>query len=154
MFLDVDGVLITDKIRGEDRNNKWGVDIFDPQNVTILNEILVETDADIILSSDWKYDHSLIELQEMFIFNKVIKYPVSITPMFKTDAMKLEGNRAGEIQEWLDKPNRNYKIDKFVIIDDYDLREQFPNNFVYCRNTKEGLSAKGIKEQIINILNG
>lgn len=154
IFLDIDGPLVTDKIRSEDRNNKWGVDIFDPQCVIILNQILGETGADIVLSSDWKYDHLLKELQEMFIYNKIISLPIDITPKYKTDALKLEGNRAEEIKEWLNLPNRNYKIDNFIVIDDYNLSEHFPNNFAYIGNTKLGLATEGIKEKIINILNG
>lgn len=152
-FLDLDGPIVTDKIRSEDRQNKWGVDIFDPQCVPILNEILLETGAEIILSSDWRYDRPLIDNQEIFLFNKIVKYPISITPKHKTDAMNLEGNRADEIKEWLNKSNRTYKITNFVIVDDLDMSKQFPNNFVKIKNTMEGIASKGIKEQIINILN-
>lgn len=152
IFLDLDGCMVTDKIRSEDRNNKWGVDIFDPECVLVLNEVLTIPDTEIILSSDWRYQHLLTEIQEIFLFNKIIKYPISITPKHKTDAMNLEGNRGDEIKEWLNKANRTFKIDKFIVIDDYDLRKHFLNNAVWCRDTMKGISAKGIKEEIIKIL--
>ena len=66
--------------------------------------------------------------------------------------MLLEFSRNNEIKEWLELSNRTFKIDKFVVIDDYDLRKYFPNNVVWCRDTMKGISAKGIKEEIIKIL--
>jgi hypothetical protein len=87
-----------------------------------------------------------------------VQSPIDVTPNFIREASNEVGgyirmfnkNREKEITAYIE---RNYnEIDKFVILDDADLKIH-PNNFVKC-NITEGLKEEGIKEKIIAILRG
>ena len=56
------------------------MDNFNDKSVKILNSILLETDAEIVVSSDWKLYCTLDELKEMFTKYGVIKKPIDTTP--------------------------------------------------------------------------
>ena len=56
------------------------MDNFNDKAVKILNSILLETDAEIVVSSDWKLYCTLDELKEMFTKYGVIKQPIDTTP--------------------------------------------------------------------------
>ena len=154
IFLDLDGVMCTSSCYGKGKNNKWKSYMFDSKCVSVLNFILQETGAEIILTSDWRVTYTLQEMREIFAHNFVLKLPIGFTPCCKTySGNNLEGGRADEIKEWFNlhmwKENSNIK---FVIIDDLNMHEFFPNNFVLCPNENEGIKRLGIKEKILEIL--
>ena len=60
------------------------MDNFNDKAVKILNSILLHTDAEIVVSSDWKLYCTLEELQEMFTKYGVYKSPIDTTPNFLT----------------------------------------------------------------------
>ena len=153
LFLDIDSVIVTTATQGLGKDNKWGVSMFDIKAVAVLNFILQETGAEIILSSDWRNDHTLQEMREIFCHFNVIRGPIGFTPNSKTyTAMNLESGRADEIEMWL--KIHAWKNDiKWVVVDDMNMIERFPNNFVHCPNHHVGIKRNGIKEKIIKILN-
>jgi hypothetical protein len=160
IFLDIDGVMSTAQCWGKGSDNEWGAYMFDPKCVKVLNEILKETDADIILSSDWKHHYTLHEMKCIFTHNKVIKGPVGFTPALPTNGMDLEGGRVNEIKLWI--KNNAWKNDtKWVAIDDMNMSETFDvngettgglTNFVHCKRVMEGLKQLGLKDKVINFL--
>lgn len=154
IFLDIDGVICTSACYGIGKNNKWDVYMFDSKAVAVLNFILQETGAEIILSSDWKNDHTLQEMREIFSHFGVIRGPIGFTPNSKTyTGMNLEGGRADEIKMWL--KIHAWKDDvTYVVIDDLPMGEFFPNNFVLCPREQEGIKRNGLKDNILTILNG
>jgi hypothetical protein len=152
IFLDIDGVICTTSVYGKGTNNKWGVYMFDVKCVAILNFILQETGAEIILTSDWRTQHTLQEMREIFAHNCVIRGPISFTPSMKSyEDNNLDGGRADEIKSWL--KTHAWKNDiKWVAVDDLNMGEFLEPNFVLCPNEHEGIKRKGIKEAIIEKL--
>jgi hypothetical protein len=159
IFLDIDGVLATEEDSWIPPHELYAYP-FNPNCVRIFNAILKETNVKIVLSSDWRliYQNDLVVLDEIFKYNSVVQSPIDVTPNFIREASNEVGgyirmfnkNREKEITAYIE---RNYnEIDKFVILDDADLKIH-PNNFVKC-NITEGLKEEGIKEKIIAILRG
>jgi hypothetical protein len=140
------------------------LDDFDKKAVDVLNEILEETDAEIVVSSDWKLHATLEELQEMYKEYGVIKSPISVTPrLSKFDESAsalfhyrgwLERIRCLEIEEWL----KQNEVDQWVAVDDLDMSDEYLRpglkNFVLTPLSTEGIKQLNIKEKIITILNG
>lgn len=152
IFLDIDGVIATTSCYGVARKNKWNSYKFDEKCVTVLNFILQETGAEIILSSDWRTHYTLQEMREIFAHNFVMKGPIGFTLSDNLYKIDLEGGRTQEIKMWL-KHNAWKNDIKWVAIDDLDMSEGLGDNFVLCKNEHEGIKRKGVKEKIIEILN-
>jgi hypothetical protein len=158
IFLDIDGILSTFGEYNRNRKKFW--DKYEIANdlklpyefnsvcVKVLNEILKETDADIILSSDWRTHWNLQELDNIFKFNKVIKSPMDVTEVFPTSFMFLEKNRAHEIDIYRQKHN----LENYVIVDDLDLLPFVPKERFVHTIEREGIKQSNVKEKILNIL--
>jgi hypothetical protein len=98
IFLDNDGVICLDNNWGG-RSRKWKeylktnpenhllimapvkyrFDDFDKKAVKILNEILTETGAEIIVSSDWRLHATLEELGDYYEAQGISKRPIGMT---------------------------------------------------------------------------
>jgi hypothetical protein len=151
IYLDIDGVLsLGSEIHP--KLTKWGyVHRFNAKAVSILNEILDVTNAEIVISSDWKLHYKLEDLKEIFTeFAHIKKAPMDITPSVKFSNMQLlEENRAKEILEHVDKIKPYF----WVAIDDLDLRNWIPDrHMVLCDRFMEGIKQTGKKKEIINKL--
>ncbi len=97
IFLDIDGVLNNDDTPGE-------FICWDPNLIKILNRIIEETGAKIVLSSTWrKIEYRCDAIKNDMKINYIGKTPI------------LWKKRGIEIQEWLDE---NPDVEKFVILDD------------------------------------
>lgn len=152
IFLDLDGVMCTSSCYGRGKDNKWDAYMFDHKAVAVLNFILQETGAEIIISSDLRYNYTLQEMREIFCHNNVIKGPIGFTPSCKTyTADNLEGGRADEILLWV--KTHIWKDDvKWIAVDDLNMDEKLYPNFVLYPNEQEGIKRTGIKEKIIEKL--
>jgi len=150
IYLDIDGVICL----GTEINpklTKWGyVYNFNPKAVVVLNDILKQTNADIIISSDWRTHFSITQLEEIFKWQKVIKVPIDVTPHKQYRTIEnIDEDRAFEIMEHVEI----HKPDKWISIDDLDLRKFLPeNNFVFVPRWLEGIKQTGKKQEIINKL--
>lgn len=142
---------------------------FDKQSIEVLNQILVETDAEIVVSSDWKKHATLDELGDYYIAQGIIKRPIGMTKLI-TDcvipegfpfhrAIKYEQDRSIEINQYLiDNP----QIKHWVAVDDLTLGININmsdgsskwglSNFVRCVSLNEGIKKNGVKEKIIEFL--
>jgi hypothetical protein len=150
LYTDIDGVL-SPSIDKFHINSKWGwIYNFDSKTVKIYNEILSSFDCEIIISSDWKYHHSLSDLGEIFEYYGVIKKPFDTTPHFTYKTYQhLEEDRAKEILIHVKENNP----DIWLSIDDYNLSKWINNeNFVQIHNPSIGLTNLN-KEEIFNKLN-
>jgi len=162
LFLDIDGVLATykqyvmNKKKFQDKNpiaKELNISYpFDPKCVKIFNEILDETGADIVLSSDWKELFNLKELDKIFKFNGVNKSPIDVTISELASFGNQTMNRAFQIGEYVTRNN----ITNYVVIDDLNVGKYMvitneENKFVLT-NDFEGIKQLGIKNKIINIL--
>jgi hypothetical protein len=151
IFIDIDGVLATAPCWNMSRDNKWDAYPFDKKAVKVLNEILSETGAEMVLSSDWKYYYTMSQMKEIFTeLNGVIKAPFDQTPMFPTNAMNLGGGRVNEVKAWLEDNVEKLGVTHWVAIDDLGMFEL--ENFAHCPKQMEGIKQSGLKEKILKFL--
>lgn len=180
IFLDNDGVIclgsnfgsrfkkqkrsVAETVADDTLSINYRFDNFDTKAIKILNTILSETDAEIIVSSDWRLWATLDELGQYYESQGIIKKPIGFTPSLKESQLDLysknmfEELRILEVNEWL----KNNPVESWVAIDDMDLG-RFINldgsvktglvNFVRTPRLYEGIKQSGTKEKIINILN-
>ena len=183
IFLDNDGVICLSNNWGG-RSKKWAkyrsenpesskqvsdapVDVrfdnFDEKAVRILNEILEETGAEIVVSSDWKYHATLEELGEYYLSQGILKSPVGVTKLLGQCEQPenfpwmrqwdLEQSRSLEIFQYLkDHP----EITEWVAVDDLNMGKDEPwkevwglENFVLTPRGNEGIKQSGIKDKIL-----
>lgn len=141
LFLDFDGVITTPESR-------WKID---ETKVKLVNRIVSETGAKIVVTSSWKLGYRIVDNFKEEINRK---YPNAewIKPLVDniygiTDSM---GSwRGDEIHRWLEDKD----VESYVIIDDdSDFREDQLFNFVQT-DTYEGITEREVK-LCIDILNG
>jgi tetratricopeptide (TPR) repeat protein len=184
VFLDNDGVICLSNNWGG-RYKKWAkyrsanpesssmlkeapvefrFDDFDKKAIKILNQILEETGAEIIVSSDWKLHATLDELGDYYEAQGIIKRPIAITPnLHEFDAETndmfmwkrwLERKRILEIEKYL---KDNPQITNWVAVDDLNMSPEFNGghgleNFVLTPRSSEGIKQCDIKQKIIALL--
>ena len=143
---------------------KLRFDNFDKKAVSVLNKILEETGAEIVVSSDWKNYANIEELGEYYESQGIIKKPIAVTPNlrdFDSDTSDmfswkgwLERIRCLEIQEWL---KRNHSVTHWVAVDDLNMSNEYLqpglDNFVLTPKSAEGIKQSGVKEKILKFLN-
>jgi len=153
IFLDIDGVLnhhtwCLGKEFKKRYCEKTGYDEtawFDPSSVDLLNQILKETKAEIVVSSTWRYSRNQELLQ--ILFDQV---NIKGTVLDKTPDLGLNKTRGEEIQKWLD--NTTLNIESYVIIDDdFDMLVSQKPNFINV-SADCGISEQNVQE-VIKILN-
>jgi hypothetical protein len=186
IFLDNDGVICLSNNWGG-RSKKWAkyrsanpetsryiddapvevrFDDFDKKAIKVLNEILEETDAEIVVSSDWRCHANLEELGEYFLSQGILKKPIGFTKLLGQcnqpenyewlHKWDLEQSRSLEILQYL---RDNPAITQWVAVDDLDMgkngeewKDWGLDNFVLTPNSNEGIKQLGIKEKIIKFL--
>jgi hypothetical protein len=161
---------------------EYRFDDFDKKAVKVLNEILEETGAEIIVSSDWKKHATLEELGDYYESKGIIRKPIAVTDLFAHEAVKwvengfipkdfpwlkydsLEQERHFEILHFLKENTQDLNITHWVAIDDLnmgieihtrygdEMREWGLTNFVWTLNESEGIKQCGKKEKIIKFL--
>ena len=188
IFLDNDGVICLSNNWGG-RLKKWAnyrsvnpdsskdkkdapvsvrFDDFDKKAIKILNEILEETGAEIVVSSDWKLHATLEELGDYYESQGIIKKPIALTPNIQnckdydsnfiwSPRWELEQIRTIEIKQYLhDHP----EVTHWVSVDDLKMGkigeswkdEWAIDNFVLTPKSNEGIKQSGIKEKILKCL--
>jgi hypothetical protein len=193
IFLDNDGVICLSNNWGG-RSKKWAkyrsanpetskqlsdapvevrFDDFDKKAVKILNEILEQTGAEIVVSSDWRLHATLEEIGEYYTSQGILKKPVGFTKLLGqfddpenfiwSRQWRLEQSRSLEILQYLkDHP----EVTEWVAVDDLNMgipqvHESWGEmemdwgltNFVLTPKSSEGIKQSGIKEKIVNYLN-
>jgi hypothetical protein len=183
IFLDHDGVICLSDNWGNrfKKQKKWGkrklsmstlsmpveyrFDNFDEDAVKVLNEILVETGAEIVVSSDWKNWATVEEMGEYYESKGIIKKPIAFTDSILYDdyddfpwhnKSELEQTRSLEIAQYI---GQNPVITHWVAIDDLNMSLTDVDgtswglkNFVLTPVNREGIKQSGIKEKIIKFL--
>lgn len=160
IFLDIDGVVATNKqfFTNRDKFQKKHPAMgelnvpypWDQRCVEILNEILDETNAVIVLSSDWRLHWNLHDLKGIFTWNGVKKSPIDVTVKDMFSEPELEKERVYEIMDYVISTG----IKNYVVIDDMDLGKFMEDKSKFVRTISgQGLKQTGIKDKIINKLN-
>jgi hypothetical protein len=193
IFLDNDGVICLSSNWGSrhKKQKKWGgrklsmtsrempveyrFDNFDRKAIKILNGILEETGAEIVVSSDWRLHANLEELGEYYTAQGIIKKPIATTDMFKDIFPRewsslrfrsdLELERSMEINHWLEN---HPEVTHWVAVDDLNMSVDFLSmhfsskdgsdakpgltNFVHTPRSYEGIKQCGTKEKILSFL--
>jgi hypothetical protein len=158
LFLDHDGVICLEEqwgLRFEVRKTNPShidatFDPFDEDAIAVLNEIIDATDCEIVISSDWRFHCSLNEMGDMFINRGIKKRPIGFTPSFR-GGLNLEKIRSKEIKTFLEE-NTHLGITNWVAVDDLDMEQFLLDNFIWSPYGL-GIKSKGVKENIINLLN-
>jgi len=141
LFLDHQGVMRLDPVCW--LAGKPELQDFDKGAVQILNEIIKETDCEIVVSSDWKLWVSLEEMKDFYISQGIIKSPIGYTLDKSSEIMSLDDLarlRVEEITQWLDDSD----VLIWVAVDDLDLRKL--ERFVFIESSLGIKSKKVIKE--------
>jgi hypothetical protein len=180
IFLDHDGVICL--------HNNWGsrfkkreedpfrnFDNFDKKSIKVLNRILVETDAEIVISSDWKYSSTLEEMRNFYRHQGILKAPIDFTPKIEEIGVdqdfpqaELEISRVREIKSWL---SSHPEVIEWVAVDDLYLGDpekspahsrainsvpekhrDFLSNFVHTKRPTEGIKQLGVEKTILSFL--
>jgi hypothetical protein len=148
-------------------------DNFNKKAINVLNSILEETGAEIVVSSDWKRWANLEEMGEYYLTQGIIKKPIDFTPSLSqctnydnntfpwSRQWDLEQTRSIEIKQYLqDHP----EITHWVVVDDLNMgktglyysmefeHEWGLDNFVLIPKSNEGIKQSGIKEKIVKFL--
>jgi hypothetical protein len=194
IFLDHDGVICLSTEWGGrfKKQKKWGgrklsmsngevpleyrFDNFNKKAVKVLNEILEETGAEIVVSSDWKNHATIEELGLYYEQQGILKKPIDFTDWSHqcdwhlkeytefpwVRQWDLEQCRSIEIKQYLvDHP----EITNWVAVDDLNMgktglyysmefeHEWGLDNFVLTEKDNEGIKQTGVKEKILKYLN-
>ena len=184
IFLDHDGVICLSSEWGSrfKKQNKYRrklsksieslpvdarFDNFNKKTIKTLNEILQETDAEIVVSSDWTQWANVKEMGEYYESQGIVKKPISFTPNLNectnygedfpwNPKWDLEQSRALEIKQYLeDHP----EVTHWVAIDDLDMGKNDEelkgwglDNFVLTPKSNQGIKQTGIKDKILKFL--
>ena len=118
IFLDIDGVMNSERYyKSVDRKIK-GWSRFDPTAVILIKKLIEEFDAKIVISSTWRFG-AVEMLKDELVKAGLIKY---LHKDWKTPQI-YPSHRGSEINMWLEK---HKDIENYVIIDDDNniLKEQ------------------------------
>ena len=187
IFLDNDGVICLANNWGgrfkkrREHTEKFGAlpdnempvqyrfDNFDRKAIEVLNSILEETGAEIVVSSDWRLHATLEELGEYYLAQGIIKKPIAVTERFKDIypsewsslrfRAELELERSMEINHWIEN---HPEVTHWVAVDDLDMSARYGDisgnlswgltNFVLTPLSREGIKQSGVKDKILNFL--
>lgn len=159
IFLDIDGVLNHEEYY--ERNNTLKKHIkpypdsdIDEKSMSNLNSIIEKTDANIVITSNWRIRRSIEELQDLFNYKGFKGKIIDKTPNLRTNNSIFRGN---EIHYWLSNNKDKlsielYKYRHYVILDDdSDMLYWQRNNFILV-DRFVGLTP-GVAFQAVKILN-
>lgn len=150
-------------------------DNFNKKAIAVLNEILEETGAEIVVSSDWKRWATVEELGEYYEAQGIIKKPIAFTKFLQecdvhnsatfpwSRTWDLEQTRSIEIKQYL---KEHPEVTHWVSIDDLNMgtlifdegwgekvhREWGLTNFVLTPSSTEGIKQLGVKEKVLKFL--
>ena len=181
MFLDNDGViclsnnwgsrvkkrkkLLDDSVRFSsvlDMPVEVRFDDFDKGAIEVLNRILEQTGAEIVISSDWRLYGTLEELGDYYLSQGISKRPSGFTPIIDefdestAQLLRWRGSsgkaRSLEIKKWLE----DNIVESWVAVDDLDMSNEYLqpglDNFVLTPKSSEGIKQTGVYEKILKFL--
>jgi len=151
-------------------------DNFNKKAIRVLNEILEETGAEIVISSDWKRWATVEEMGEYYESQGIKKKPIDFTPNLGQCTWYIDAYPAGYAwsREWETEQTRSIEIKQYLVnhpevthwvsVDDLKMgktclhysvlheHEWGLDNFVETPKMTEGIKQTGIKENILKFL--
>ena len=121
---------------------------FDVEAVSVLNNIIEETNCEIVVSSDWNMWVTLEEMGDFYIKQGILKRPIGYAFGLDDYKNRIEVRRSLGIMDWL---KNNPNVTNWVCVDDLDLKD-YITNFVWVEDTKNGIKLEKIKKEIKNYL--
>lgn len=142
IFLDIDGVLNSEEFL---KNNP--TQAIDKDSVSILKSIVDKTGAAIVMSSGWKlwFDDNMLPQDgySQYLYDILCDFNINLfgkTPDFSTEEIRTRKTfshiKAKEISSWLNE----HAVDKYVVIDDLDLRNEEINSHLVKINGQVGIT--------------
>ena len=129
----------------EENVDIFNEDMLDERAIVQLKKIVEATDAEIVLSSSWRWYKETRDKIHHQLRQKGIDF-VDTTPR----EIDITMSRGAEIKAWLDK---HPEVEKFVILDDDELQIEEYLPYHVKTNFKYGLTREKAAEAI-KILNG
>jgi hypothetical protein len=120
---------------------------FDPDAVKVLNQILDQTGAEIVVSSDWKLKTSIEGMCEFYQAQGIKKMPIDYTAWLPGPTAYHE-QRANEITAWL---QQHPEITQWAAIDDLYMGTWL-TNFVWAKNVHLGINDITVQQQLLEYL--
>lgn len=147
IFLDFDGVINTlqidnvpfDTVTGKINHNGFFFNIYSPNDMKVsnrqaimwLNKLCLETDAQIVIISTWRFDY---DNAVAALYNSGLDKNIKI--IGKTPYISLE-NRGLEINTFIENNLKNQEIKYVILDDDQDVSLEQKRHLVLC-NTYNG----------------
>jgi hypothetical protein len=143
IFLDIDGVLNSERFL---KNNQD--ETIDRKNVSILKNVIDKTGSVIVISSAWRlwFDDNMMpkERYSQYLYDILCEFDIKLfgkTPDFSTEEIRIKKAfsyvKAKEIIAWLDD---HEVVDKYVVIDDLDLKNDEINAHLIRTNGQVGIT--------------
>ena len=120
---------------------------FDSKAVAVLNDIIQQTGAEIVISSDWKRETTLSGMCEFYQKQGIEKMPLAYTDWLP-GAPTYHEQRAGEINTWLDQ---HPEITHWCAVDDLYMATWL-TNFAWAKCVDQGIKDPAVQDQIIQLL--
>ena len=120
---------------------------FDPKAVAALNDIIQQTGAEIVISSDWKRETTLSGMCEFYQQQGIKKMPLAYTDWLP-GAPTYHEQRAGEINAWLEQ---HPEITQWAAVDDLYMGTWL-TNFVWAKDVHLGIKDTTVQQQIIELI--
>lgn len=155
IFLDVDGVLNSEKFLEHNKNQA-----IDRNSIGILKNIIDKTGAVIVMSSGWRlwFDDNMLPQDgySQCLYEILCEFNLKLfgkTPDFSTEEIRTRKTfshvKAKEIIAWL---NEHEFVDKYVVIDDLDLKNEAINAHLVRINGQVGITEADARH-IIDMIN-
>jgi hypothetical protein len=120
---------------------------FDSAAVDTLNQIIDQTNAEIVIASDWKLKISLEGMRKFYQAQGIKKMPIDYTAWLP-GAPTYHQQRATEINTWLEQ---HPETTRWAAIDDLYMGTWL-TNFVCVKNVHLGINDIDVQKQLLNYL--
>lgn len=146
IFLDFDGVMLPfNSYTNEILLNDVLYYTFPKYTVKNINKLIEDFDVNFVITSDWRLDLSLSDLNDLFIISGIENAKIiGKLPYRQITVQNQHIVRSELISEYLVK----YKIEKYLVIDDLSIPNH-DNNFVMCTSPySKGISSSSTLREI------
>jgi len=157
IFLDCDGVLNSHKFFSTSKDDQsidglnFGEAQLDPQALALLDNLIEQTGAQIVISSSWRHIWDWQEIAKMFEKRGMENWDFVIGQTITSN----QDNRGAEVMAWLDTGRERQVVDDkheavtaWVILDDTDEFDSTQHNNFVRTNPKVGLTAADVQKAI------